>query len=72
MSTHDIDSGDLVLHKESGEHWVVMKVTEDGYLHWAGWPQGRLLVTEFELIRKATPTERDHMRQYVRKDLGIT
>ena len=30
--------GDIILHKPSGEHWVVARVCEDGDIIAAGWP----------------------------------
>lgn len=52
-----IDTGDVVLHKPSGEEWVVACVTEP-YLYWCGWPYGDARLDDCELIRKATPEEK--------------
>jgi hypothetical protein len=52
-----LDTGDVVLHKPSGEHWVVAYVDGDK-LSWCGWPEGLARVTDFELVRAAQPDAR--------------
>lgn len=56
----DIDTGDTVLHRPTGEEWLVAGV-ENGRLMWYGWPPGTADVADCELIRKATTTERDKL-----------
>lgn len=56
----DIDTGDTVRHRLTGEEWLVAGV-EDGRLMWCGWPEGSVHVTECELVEKAKPGERDKL-----------
>lgn len=48
-----IRTGDAVLHKPSGEDWLVAYVQGE-YLAWCGWPEGEALLTDCELIRACT------------------
>lgn len=52
----DIDTGDYVLHRPTGEQWVVAYVRGDR-LAWLGWPEGEASVADCELVEKA-PMER--------------
>lgn len=52
-----IETADHVLHRPSGETWLVSYV-QDGYLSWCGWPEGRVPLADCELVWKATPDER--------------
>ncbi|MEM7227302.1 MAG: hypothetical protein AAF432_00660 [Planctomycetota bacterium] len=52
-----IDTGDTVLHRPTGETWVVAFVQGD-QLAWVGWPNGRADLADCELVVKAHPTER--------------
>lgn len=54
----DIDTGDWVLHKESGETWIVARVEGDK-LAWLGYPSGWLPLSDFELRRKASDEVRN-------------
>ena len=46
-----IRCGDVVRHRPSDEEWLVAYADyESGYLSWAGWPEGRALIAECELI----------------------
>ncbi len=56
-----IDTGDLVYHKESGEIWLVRRVTHDGWIEWCGWPKGQALITAVRLVYKATPAEKEKL-----------
>jgi hypothetical protein len=58
----DIDTADHVLHKPSGESWVVAYVKGDR-LAWCGWPQGEALLADCTLTRKASAEERDKLLQ---------
>lgn len=58
MADVTIDTGDVVRHIPSSEHWIVAYVDGDR-LAWAGWPQGTLPLAEFELVEKALPKYRD-------------
>lgn len=42
-------TGDIVLHKPTGEQWLVAGV-ENGYVMWCGWPEGRAPMSDCELI----------------------
>lgn len=48
-----IRTGDTVLHKPSGESWVVACVRGD-YLAWCGWPEGEAKLADCELQTSAT------------------
>jgi hypothetical protein len=52
-----IDTGDLVLHKPTGERWIVAFV-RDGRLSWCGWPEGTASLADCELIEAATDERR--------------
>ncbi len=52
-----VDTGDVVLHRPSGEKWVVAFV-EDDHLYWCGWPEGRARLDDCELLEPATPERR--------------
>lgn len=52
-----IDTGDHVLHRPTGEKWVVAFVEGD-VLFWCGWPEGCAALTDCELVRKASPEQR--------------
>lgn len=47
-------TGDAILHKPSGETWLVAFVRH-GRLTACGWPESQVLLTDCELKRKATP-----------------
>lgn len=55
-----IDTADTVLHRPSGERWVVACV-EGKHLSWCGWPEGMADLADCELVEKATPEERDEL-----------
>lgn len=48
-----IRTGDTVLHRPSGERWLVAYVYQD-YLAWCGWPEGEAKLSDCELIRVCT------------------
>jgi hypothetical protein len=52
-----IDTADHILHRPSGETWLVAMVEGDR-LTACGWPESMVPVAECELLRKATPAER--------------
>ena len=56
----DIDTADHVLHKPTGETWVVACVRGDR-LSWCGWPEGMAALADCALVKKATPDERDKL-----------
>ena len=53
----NIDTGDAVHHKPTGEDWLVACVDGDK-LYWLGWPEGRAELADCELRKKATPEDR--------------
>lgn len=55
--TSNVDTGDVVLHRPSGEKWTVACVQGE-YLSWCGWPEGEAKLSDCDLVRKATPGER--------------
>lgn len=55
-----IDTGDTVLHHDSGETWVVAHV-ENGVLFWCGWPLGCVPLRSCELVKTASAAERDKL-----------
>lgn len=52
-----MDTGDVVLHKPTGERWVVAFVNDER-LSWCGWPEGTALLSDCELLEPATPETR--------------
>lgn len=52
-----IDTGDTVLHKPTGERWVVAFV-QNGRLSWCGWPEGTADLADCELVEAATDERR--------------
>ncbi len=48
-----IRTGDTVLHKPSGEKWLVAYVQGE-YLAWCGWPEGEAKLADCELVRACT------------------
>lgn len=56
----DIDTGDYVLHKPSGECWIVACV-QGNDLSWCGWPEGMARLIDCELIEKATPEYKEQL-----------
>lgn len=61
----EIGTGDTVLHKPTGEIWVVACV-EGKHLSWCGWPEGTALVADCELKEKAS----DEYREALLKNLA--
>lgn len=57
MAEQTIDTGDHVYHRPSRETWVVARVEGDK-LYWCGWPPGRADLSDCELVKKATESER--------------
>lgn len=80
--TTTIKTGDTVLHKPSGETWVVAYVRpETNDLAWCGWPSGLARLSDCELVESCTPDESkdllaqmaampepDHRREYARQE----
>lgn len=81
MGSESIDTGDHVLHRPTGETWVVACVQGE-HLSWCGYPEGRAALSDCDLVRKAGPEERrnlladmarmdgsDHRGRYARETL---
>ncbi len=56
----DIDTGDSVIHRPTGETWLVAHVDGDR-LYWCGWPPGCAALSDCTLVEKATPEARDKL-----------
>ena len=77
-----IDTADVVLHKPTGERWVVAYVRDDR-LAWVGWPEGEAALSDCELVSAASDEQRlkllqqmaqsrsDARARYARHRLGI-
>lgn len=55
-----IQTGDTVLHKPTGETWLVA-YERDGRLAWCGWPEGEAKTEDCELLEKGTPEGRQSL-----------
>jgi len=51
-------AGDVVLHRPTGETWVLAIDSENGRVSWAGWPEGMAAEADCDLVRAATDEER--------------
>lgn len=61
-----IEIADTVIHRPSGEEWVVARVTEK-HVYPAGWPPCRADLSDCILTSKATPEQRDKMLNALRR-----
>lgn len=52
--------GDHVLHRPSGETWLVAYVDGD-YMAWCGWPEGEAKAADCEIVKACSDAE--HLRQ---------
>jgi hypothetical protein len=60
-----IQCGDTVLHRPSGEIWLVAAADhERNTLMWCGWPEGTASITDCKILHRAKPEEsrRLHLR----------
>lgn len=48
-----IRTGDTVIHKPTGEEWLVAGV-DNGQLMWCGWPEGSADLADCELVESAS------------------
>lgn len=54
-----MDTGDVVLHKPTGEKWVVAYITTSGrHLVCCGWPESIAELADCDLVKSATPEQR--------------
>ena len=60
----NIDTGDTVFHKPTGETWLVAYV-KGGKLAWCGWPPGEADVADCELKKKSTPEHRRALLEHM-------
>jgi hypothetical protein len=65
----EIDTGDTVLHKPSGETWTVAYVRGD-HLSWCGWPEGIAILSDCELVKAASDDERMSLLQQMARMEG--
>lgn len=78
-----IKTGDIVLHKPSGERWLVA-YAENGYVCACGWPETLARESDCQLLERASEEKRigllheiankpgmDSRREYARRVLGI-
>lgn len=57
-----IDAADVVLHRPSGESWIVAAVVrEEGTLSPCGYPPTYVKLADCDLLQKASESERDRM-----------
>lgn len=64
-------TGDHVLHRPSGETWVVACVWPDeDRMSWVGYPEGYAVLSDCELIRAATDAEYRGMLQALAAIIG--
>ena len=49
-------TGDIVLHKPTGEHWIVAYVDGE-YMSWCGWPPGEARTADCEVVTVASDDE---------------
>lgn len=77
-------TGDHVIHKPSGEKWVVAYVRGDD-IAWCGWPSGLARASDCEVVKVCTHAESkdllremadmpgdDHRRSFARRALGMS
>jgi hypothetical protein len=53
-----IRTGDTVLHRPTGESWVVAYVINDR-LAWCGWPEGEAKASDCEIVELGTNKQRN-------------
>lgn len=68
--TTQIDTGDTVLHGPSGEKWLVAFVDGE-HLYWCGWPEGRALLADCTLVRKATAEQKHKLLLEMSESQGV-
>jgi len=55
-------AGDHVLHKPTGEKWVVRYVKpEQDRMSWLGWPPGEALMSDCEVVKACTDAEHEKL-----------
>lgn len=62
-----IKTGDTVIHRPTGETWVVAVVREDeDRLSWCGWPEGMANLSDCDLVESCS----DEYRLALLKDMA--
>ena len=61
-------AGDTVLHRPSGETWIVASLTTDGALYACGWPESRADAADVEVTEPCSDEEHEKML----RDVGAT
>ncbi len=64
-----VRTGDTVLHRPSGETWLVACVRGD-CLAWCGWPEGEARLADCELLSSATDTQHWEWVERIAKSAG--
>lgn len=64
-----IDTGDTVLHRPTGEQWIVAYVNGDR-LSACGWPDTIVPLADCELVHKARPGQRMDILQMMATSTG--
>lgn len=62
-------AGDVVLHRPTGERWVVAVVVGDD-LAWVGWPDGIARTSDCELVEACSDTEHERTLRMVADSQG--
>lgn len=64
-----IRCGDGVLHRPTGEKWLVAYADyETGDLAWSGWPEGRARIEDCEIVSVATDEQHEkHVHEWLEK-----
>jgi hypothetical protein len=55
--------GDTVLHKPSGEQWVVARIYSNGDIIPAGWPCSLGRAEDIELVEECSEEAHDYLRE---------
>lgn len=64
-----IQTGDTVLHRPTGEEWLVA-FEKEGRLYWCGWPEGCADTSDCELVEKGTYDQRQALLKNMAKMSG--
>jgi hypothetical protein len=63
-------AGDTVLHRATGEHWLLCCDEHQGYVSAAGWPETRVPRDAVDLVQPATDAERLSMLRFAASSSG--
>jgi len=59
--------GDHVYHRPT-EETLVVREADDKYFSWCGWPPGRGLVADCEIIYRCTDAEHETLKTALKKE----